>query len=341
MRWPELQSELCQWFIDNARDLPWRRKPTPYRVWVSEIMLQQTRTEAVVEPFRRFMRRFPSLAALARAQEDEVLEAWSGLGYYRRARLLHAAARAVPRVPDTRDGLLALPGIGRYTAGAILSIAHNAPAPIVDGNIERVFARWLTLADNVKSAGVQKQLWQLATDWVETGAASGYESRVLNQALMELGATVCTPRSPSCGKCPVARHCGANAAGDPERWPVLPPRPARKPVRYAVYAVTDDQGRILLRRRDKSDRESLLPAGMWELPHGQWPGPPPPGVTVIDQTPAGEITHAIMDYKVTLTLLRSELTTNPESNTRWFNTKEATKAAIASATRKLLKHIPP
>jgi A/G-specific adenine glycosylase len=162
---PALVNRLAQWFKQNARDLPWRRNPTPYRVWVSEVMLQQTRVEVVRDYFKRFMKRFPSVKALAAAPEDDVLAVWSGLGYYRRARMRHAAAKRIVahhggRFPRDAADIEALPGVGRYTAGAIRSIAFNEPAPIVDGNIERVFARLFAIRRSVKHAAVQRQLWE-------------------------------------------------------------------------------------------------------------------------------------------------------------------------------------
>jgi A/G-specific adenine glycosylase len=333
--WTQLRGALCAWFERNARDLPWRKRPTAYRVWVSEIMLQQTRVEAVTGPWARFMKRFPTLKALAAAPLEDVLEAWSGLGYYRRARLMHQAAQSVQRLPRTVDDLRALPGIGRYTAGAIVSLACNRPAAIVDGNIERVFARWLAIDDNIKSAPAQRRVWQQADDWVTRGHAEGHAPRALNQALMELGATVCTPKSPRCGTCPAAGFCAARKAGQPERWPVLPPRKSPTAVRYNAYAVRDARGRVLMRRRPEDDRSSLLPAGLWELPHAD-EGAAQRGVTAADSAPLGSVRHAIMEYSLTLTLLPGNLHGRKPAGARWFEPAEADTAAISSATRKLL-----
>ncbi|HVJ89394.1 MAG TPA: A/G-specific adenine glycosylase, partial [Labilithrix sp.] len=203
-----LHQALLAWYAAERRDLPWRRTRDPWAIWVSEIMLQQTRVETVKPYFERFMQRFPTPLALAEAPEDQVLAAWSGLGYYRRARMLHAGARVVAQrsgMPADRDGLLELPGIGRYTAGAIASIAYGERVGLVDGNVARVFARIFAIDDDMKRAGMRRAE-QLAEELVPERAPGDW-----NQALMELGATICTPRAPSCERCPVFRSCRAHA----------------------------------------------------------------------------------------------------------------------------------
>lgn len=253
---------LLTWYRRSRRDLPWRGARDPYRIWISEIMLQQTTVHAVIPYYRHFLSRFPTLRSLARARLPAVLATWSGLGYYRRARHLHAAARTIVRdfsgrFPRAIEDLLDLPGIGRYTAGAILSIAFGQRHPIVDGNIARVLARWRLLRGDPSSSIMRRRLWDLAAELVAGAAAPGD----LNQALMELGATVCTPVAPDCSSCPIRRDCRARIAGAQERIP--PPRRRREPVvvRSAVALVTRD-GRCLVRRRG---RTGLLD-GMWELP---------------------------------------------------------------------------
>jgi len=195
----DVAADVIRWYRDNRRELPWRRTRDPYAVWVSEIMLQQTRVETVVPYWERWMGRFPTVQALAAAPLDDVLAAWAGLGYYSRARNLHAGAREVVTdwggsVPGRVDALLEIPGIGRYTAGAIASIAFGQPAPLVDGNVARVLARLFAIDEDVKSAAGSARLWALAADLVPAGAAGDF-----NQGLMELGATVCTPARPRCG----------------------------------------------------------------------------------------------------------------------------------------------
>jgi len=253
---------LVVWFRRHRRDLPWRRRRDPYRVWVSEIMLQQTTVKAVVPHFERFVRTFPSLRRLAAASETQVLAAWSGLGYYRRARHLHAAARRIAaehggRVPSGREALLALPGIGRYTAGAILSIAYGRPEPILDGNVTRVLCRLAGERRDPRRREVGARLWADARRLVEAAGAPGD----LNEALMELGATVCLPGTPDCAACPVTRACVARAAGRQEEIP--PPRAPGRIVRLRQRAaLIHRDGRVLLRRRATSG----LMDGLWEVP---------------------------------------------------------------------------
>jgi len=255
-----LRPRLLRWYRRNRRELPWRRTRDPWAVWVAEIMLQQTRVDRVVDYYDRFLRRFPDPAALAGADEDAVLALWSGLGYYRRARALRAAAVSVMerhggRVPDDPAALLALPGVGRYTAGAVASIAFDRPEPVLDGNVRRVLSRLLGF-DAGAGAGAGRRAWSAAAALVR-GPAPGD----LNQALMELGAMVCAPRAPRCDACPVAGRCAALATGDPARYPA--PRPGRPVETVAVaVAVVRRAGRLLLARRDADGPLR----GAWDLP---------------------------------------------------------------------------
>ena len=255
-----LQRDLLAWYGACRRDLPWRRTRDPWAIWVSEIMLQQTRVDTVKPYFERFMARFPTPLALAEAPEDQVLAAWSGLGYYRRARMLHAGARAVAdggvAIPSRREGLLALPGIGRYTAGAIASIAFGQAVGLVDGNVARVLARLFAIDDDMKRAGM-KRAQQLADDLVPAEAPGDW-----NQALMELGATICTPRAPSCDRCPVRSSCRAHAEGRTSELPVLAEKPKPKPQRVQALVARSKDGRVLLARR----RSAGLFGGLWEPP---------------------------------------------------------------------------
>lgn len=255
-----IRRALLAWYDRERRDLPWRTRPgetaDPYRVWLSEIMLQQTRTETVRPYFGRWLERFPSLEALAAAPPDEVLRAWEGLGYYSRARNLHRAAREVReryggRVPDAPAAFRALPGVGRYTAGAVMSIAFGHAEPVVDGNVRRVFARW-TDEPEPRDA----DLWRLAEALVP-----GERPGDLNQASMELGALVCTPRRPRCESCPVRAFCAAYAAGTQEQRPA-PKRAKPLPHEDTAVAVTEHQGRLLLVRRPVDARLG----GMWAFP---------------------------------------------------------------------------
>jgi len=242
------------WFAAHQRDLPWRAKYDPYQVWVCEIMAQQTRLDVVVPYFTRFISRFPSVASLAAAPEDDVVSHWSGLGYYRRARMLHQGAREVVSrfggvVPNDVDALLTIPGIGRYTAGAIASIAFDQRAPIVDGNVARVLARFHGFED----------AWAHAEALVEACASP----RNLNQGLMELGALVCTPRKPLCGDCPLRSSCVAYGEDRIDELPAKKAGGATRDLRIALYLIRDRSGRILMRR----ERGPLMKA-LFHLPHG-------------------------------------------------------------------------
>jgi len=245
------RTRLLAWYDRNARDLPWRKSCDPYRVWVSEIMLQQTRVAAVIEHYHEFLRRFPTVQKLAAAREASVLAAWSGLGYYRRARMLHATAKVISRerggeFPKTADAWRELPGIGRYTAAAIASIAFGEPVAVVDGNVERVLQR---MAGQPISG---EKVWAAAETLLDRMRPGDF-----NQAMMELGATVCTPRAPACLTCPVVGLCmtrGEMATGA---------KPTKQNKREIHYALDRQNGSVFLVQRP---RNSALMAGMWELP---------------------------------------------------------------------------
>lgn len=259
-----LRRALSAWYRDNARDLPWRRTRDPYAVWVSEIMLQQTRVEQGLPYFERFLRAFPTVQRLAAAHEDEVFKAWEGLGYYGRARNLHRAARMVVEqsggcFPTTAADWRRLPGVGRYTAGAVASIAFGERVPVLDGNVKRALARLFDIAECVDTPAVEARLWDLAGALVPKRNPGD-----LNQALMELGATVCLPRSPRCDTCPVRGQCGALRRGVQEALPVRR-RAAAVPHHDVVVAVIRRRGRYLIGRRPP---EGLL-GGLWEFPGGK------------------------------------------------------------------------
>ena len=257
-----LRAPLLAWYAERGRDLPWRRTRDPYAVWVSEVMLQQTRVATVVRYWDRFLERFPTVEALAAAPEHEVLAAWSGLGYYRRACALHAGAREVVArhggtVPAEPDTLREIPGIGRYTAGAIASIAFGREAPVLDGNVRRVLTRIAGGLDELPNeTSRDKYLWELAARM-----ARGPRPGDLNQALMELGATLCTPRAPACPDCPVAARCLAKASGEPERWPRRGERPAIVEARATVAVLARGRSVLLARRSESSPLR-----GDWDLP---------------------------------------------------------------------------
>lgn len=260
-----LHRELLGWYRANRRDLPWRRSQDPYRIWVAEIMLQQTRIAAVLPYYEGFLKKFPSLHALARARESEVLKCWAGLGYYRRARNLHRAAREIAshhagHFPSDLESVLALPGIGRYTAAAILSIAFNAPLAALDGNVARVLARLFAIRGDLRAPAKWKRLAAIAQQMVPGNSAGDW-----NQALMELGETICTPRSPQCARCPVATHCQARALNITDELPA----PRRKPkivrIRIAAAVLVDQHGRTLLTRLPGAHDAAIF-SGLWQFP---------------------------------------------------------------------------
>lgn len=248
------------WHARHARSMPWRTEPRdPYAVWISEVMLQQTRVASVAPYFERFMRRFPNVKALAAASLDEVLSLWSGLGYYRRARALHAAAQKIDvdlggRIPSSIAALLTLPGIGSYTASAIASLAYGEPAAVVDGNVCRVVARLFALRTPIDEKQTRAEIEHHAAGMLDRSAPGAF-----NEAMMDLGAVVCTPRSPACAACPVAACCGALRSSEQETIPVMPRRRAVPRVEL-VALVAECDGHVLLGQRSPSG----LFGGMWE-----------------------------------------------------------------------------
>ena len=255
---------LLSWFSANKRDLPWRHTKDPYRIWLSEIMLQQTRVAAVIPYYERFLADFPEVRALARAKTDQVLANWAGLGYYSRARNLQRAAKEIVarhagHFPRSHEAALSLPGIGRYTAAAVLSIAYNEPRAVLDGNVARVLARIGAVRGDLHASGMWKKLEAAAQSLLAQTAPGDW-----NQAMMELGATVCTPKSPRCGECPVAKWCRARKLGIEEEVP-----PARKKrdtvdVTLGAAVLLDPRGRTLLVRQINGD--GALFSRMWQFP---------------------------------------------------------------------------
>lgn len=283
-----MQRRLLRWYDASARDLPWRGEGrTPYRLLVSEAMLQQTQVATVIPYFHRFIAAFPRVQDLAGADEQAVLRLWQGLGYYSRARNLHRAAKEIVQrhggeVPASVADLLALPGVGKYTAGAVASIAFDIPAPIVDGNVTRVLCRLDQIEADPRRGDIQKRLWERAGRLVPARRAGDF-----NSALMELGATVCTPRSPRCNICPVRRWCSAAKAGVQETIP-LPSRREPTPIlERDVYRIRDARGRLLVEQRPATGRW----AGLWQFitrPAGGKPPVPVEGSAVL-----GTIRHAL------------------------------------------------
>lgn len=261
----EFVARLLPWFDANSRDLPWRHHRNPYRVWVSEVMLQQTQVATVIQYYEPFIDRFPTVEALASASLEEVLRVWEGLGYYARARHLHQAARALVRstgghLPHRFEELKALPGVGTYTAGAIASIAFGERVPAVDGNARRVLCRLLGIREDITRSATRRKLQLLAGELLPEKDVGRF-----NEALIELGATVCTPRGPICDRCPMSDLCSANASGEQEALPIRRPR-RRVPHYHVAAAVTvRDDGALLVAQRHTGD----MLGGLWEFPGGK------------------------------------------------------------------------
>jgi A/G-specific adenine glycosylase len=299
---------LLDWYERNARELPWRSDQSAYRTWVSEIMLQQTQVNIVIPYFEKWMAVFPDVYTLAEAEEQEVLVVWEGLGYYSRARNLHRAAKIIVsewegQLPRTCQALKKLPGIGSYTAAAIASIAFEADVAAVDGNVRRVLSRCFDVREPARSTEGEKQLWALAQSNLPHG-----EARTYNQALMDLGATICTPKNPDCGRCPIAEDCLARALGVQEERPVKLPR-KRVPHLTVTAAVIQRDGQVLIARRPPSG----LLGGMWEFPGGTLEATDPNleaclqreireelNVNIKIGAPFGDYQHAYTHFKISL-----------------------------------------
>jgi len=326
-----LSSKLLAWYHANKRTLPWRGRTSAYAVWVSEIMLQQTRVETVIPYFEKWMRLFPDIQALAGASEHDVLNAWEGLGYYSRARNLHRAAKLVVdqydgNIPRDLTELRKLPGIGRYTLGAIASIAFGMDVSALDGNIKRVYARIFDIEEPVDSTTGEKLLWELADKYLPKGHAGDY-----NQALMDLGATICVPKNPRCLICPVMKLCQARQNGTQDQRPVMKPK---KEVPHYVNAagVVIERKRVLLAQRPS---QGLL-ASMWEFPNGRVNGDPAKGLSKAlkteynlslrvkrGQDSLGIVQHGYSHFSVTVHVFPCELISRPKgTNLKWVALKE-------------------
>ncbi|HVY33627.1 MAG TPA: A/G-specific adenine glycosylase [Caulobacteraceae bacterium] len=309
---PSVRSVLLAWYDANARALPWRigphdaargRKPDPYRVWLSEIMLQQTTVPHATPYFLAFTRRWPTVSALAAADDGDVMAAWAGLGYYARARNLLACARAVASAhggifPNTEEALRDLPGVGAYTAAAVAAIAFDRPANVVDGNVERVIARLYAVDTPLPAA--KSELKALAGDLIGTDRPGDWA-----QALMDLGAVICRPKAPLCDRCPLASACAARAGGEPQTYPRRAPK-TQRPHRYGTVFVGLRGAKVgLVRRPDKG-----LLGGMLALPSTEWsvgsPSASPSAPFLADWRPAGQIEHVFTHFSLTLNVLKAK-----------------------------------
>lgn len=294
-----------EWFEASQRSLPWRENYEPWHVWVAEVMAQQTRIEVVAARFPEFIERFPSPESLASADDDDVLTAWSGLGYYRRARMLRAGAIEVVgrfdgEIPRRLEDLRSIPGIGDYTAGAIASTAFDQPVPAVDGNVMRLLARVDALDGPWRSAKLARE----TTDAARGIVTSARSPRMLNQALMELGATVCKPREPACVICPLRTECRAFELGSVDHYPRPGPRKNWRLLEIPLLVVTDDTGRVLMLR---SEQGSLM-TGLWHLPHGVPDLIPETAIANwISREVLGTFRHTVTDRRITFVIHRADL----------------------------------
>ncbi|MHC5088626.1 MAG: A/G-specific adenine glycosylase [Planctomycetota bacterium] len=350
-RAPSIRRYLLKWFRANARDLPWRKNRTPYAVWVSEIMLQQTQVATVIDYFNRFIRRFPTVEKLARARQDTVLKMWEGLGYYSRGRNLHKAAKLIVsdydrQLPDTVEELQKIPGIGRYTAGAVASIAFNRPAPILDGNVIRVLCRLFCIDGNPKDSATKNQLWELADTLVHTKHPGDF-----NEAMMELGAMVCTPQNPACPKCPLKNQCQANKTGRQDDLPVKQKHPPL-PHYTIVVGIVFKKDKILI---DKRKQNALL-GGLWEFPGGKKKKSESfkaavarevkeeTGINIEVGKRLCIVKHTYSHFKITLHAYLCEYTSGTAKPlacdaVKWVTPKNLTKYAFPAANTKIIRKL--
>lgn len=359
----QLVSRLLDWFTTNARDLPWRRTRDPYAVWVSEIMLQQTQVKTVIPFWERWRRELPTIQAAAQAPSAKIHKLWEGLGYYTRVRNLQKAAQVIiekhdGKFPEKFEYVLALPGIGRYTAGAICSIAFNQPAPILDGNVIRVLTRLFGIADNPKEKQTNARLWQLAEELVAHAKAQSSQSKklpafafsaalreniscsFLNQSLMELGALVCTPRNPQCLACPVQKLCVAFKTNRVETLPNLGKREAATARRFVAFAM-EHKGNFLVRQRPAG----VVNAHLWEFPnveiHEAKTSAPDVfksefNFTAPELSPLRTVKHSITRYRITLEAFVVRLNKAPaKTGGIWKTPAQMQQLAFTSAHKKL------
>ncbi len=335
-----LRKALLKWYNHSKRDLPWRHTKDPYAIFVSEMMLQQTQVKTVIPYYGRFLKELPDWKSLAKAKEEKVLKLWEGLGYYRRARNLQAAAQKIlkdygGKLPDTLDQILEIPGVGPYSAGAVLSIAFQKPHPVVDGNVIRVFSRLFLLKGNLKTGEGHKKLWELAESLIAPQRPGDF-----NQAVMELGATVCLSENPQCLLCPLMSHCRAAQKGLQNEFPEMPKAPQTVEIHMAALYI-EQKGKVLVKKRSKEEKWLK---GLWEFPSAE-------GKTFEDalqklerdlrvkahRKELYEVRHQITHHKIRLKLFRGAVPKSPRlsKDYQWFPLKGLLKLPFASAQGKL------
>ena len=345
-------ANLLAWFAQEARDLPWRRTRDPYAIWVSEIMLQQTQVKTVIPYWERWMQALPTIAAAAAAPSDQIHKLWEGLGYYTRVRNLQKAAQVIVtehrgKFPEDYDAVLALPGIGRYTAGAICSIAFNQPTPILDGNAIRVLTRLFAIAENPKDKETNARLWHLAEQLVREAALSPPQAprpapraSFLNQSLMELGALICSPRQPQCLLCPVQACCEAYRLQCPEEFPNLSERIPSTARQFMAFVV-ESRGEVFVRRRPAG----VVNAHLWEFPNlecllrNQNPKAMFQSLFHVEPKtlkPLCVVKHSITRYRITLTAYQATLNRRPPNLAgKWVKLARLPELAFTAAHKRL------
>lgn len=356
---------LIDWYSREARELPWRSTRDPYAIWLSEIMLQQTQVATVLPYYRRFLAEFPNVTSLASASESNVMRFWEGLGYYRRACQLHLAAKIIRdeylgEFPKTFESILALPGVGRYTAGAICSFAYGMPTPIVEANTQRLYARLLGETALITSSSAQKKLWEFADllvtqasreaegDSRKVNQSTRYSPGEINQALMELGARICTPNQPKCLLCPLPRFCRAYQTGKQHSTPVLKSRTQAIERHMALLCICNKKSQWLLRQCGPEEHW----AGLWDFPRFDVSASSAAqqeiasqfksryGKSVAVDGPFKTIRHAVTKYRIHLQCHRGELSNNrisKKSGLQWFSIDELAKLGMNTTGRKVAK----
>jgi A/G-specific adenine glycosylase len=353
-----LVTALLRWFAESARDLPWRRTQDPYAIWVSEIMLQQTQVKTVIPYWERWMQTLPTIESLAAASPEKIHKLWEGLGYYTRVRNMQKAAQEIIAkhngcFPEDFKSILALQGIGRYTAGAIASIAFNEPQPILDGNVIRVLTRLHGIAENPRDKLTNEKLWKLAGALVAAAPQSpprnlqNHACSHLNQSLMELGALICTPRQPKCLLCPVSQPCEAFRIGKVEALPNLGERTIATTRRFFAY-VLEHRGRFLVRQRPAG----IVNAHLWEFPNFEVTALRNPDPRQIAEAnfgfaskslaPLHSVKHSITRYRITLEVFQNKLITLPKKinfNAQWHTLEDLHHLPFPSAHKKIVTHL--
>ncbi len=351
----KVRSRLLDWFALHRREMPWRANPEPYRVWVSEVMLQQTQVATVIPYFERFLVRYPSIKALADTDEASLMSLWEGLGYYRRARMLHAAAKQIVEkhdgiFPSDYDEVLALPGIGRYTAGAILSISQNQRLPILEGNTQRVFSRWIASRGKIGEKQAMSLLWQVSEAMLpKLGKDSTRGPSSFNQAAMELGALVCTPRSPNCSECPIEKSCAAKRLGLQESIPGKVTKTVYESrIEYAFVIRNAQKDCFLMRPIAEGERWS----GLWDFPRitrGDVENPQIAaslfGDSIGSSAMLGQslasFKHAVTKYRITLDVFEATIDKKWKAAAPWkyVNASEMDALPLSVTGRKIAKLI--